>query len=352
MNLSACRMAVLGFSLPLAVALRAAEGPVTLSLKPSPIDPKQRPMSFRGCQVDADGMGRIQPFANAPGYILFQVSGETVRFDTDGDGKLGKGDAPAVKGSMTTVKVTAKFKGAPYDYPLVVLFARKDMIAVGSPAQAEGTWGDRTVVIGDGNLDGVFGGSGDRIRIAKKGAAESDGPASWQPWTRMLNLDGNLHSFALNDRGELRIEPYTGPVSELRISSEPAPTGGSLMLMEQSSGYVATISSLGGPIRAVPGQYQLRGQVNWGAGGPAMYLSGFASPIEIGKEPKTVRIGPPLTVDFEAVRDGDKVAVSKVAIRGVSGEAWRPIGAGEDNSPAAFVRAGGKEERLAKMEYG
>lgn len=323
-----------------------------VDLQPAAADAKPRPISYRGFQSDEQGMAEIKPFANAAGRLMFKVEGDTVRADTNGDGRIDDADAPAVKPRQTTIKVAALCGAKTNEYPIEVLLAQKQMLVVGSRARLEGRWGERRVEIGDTDLNGAFGSAGDSLAIAESAGAKGNVAVASRPWSRTVGLDGRLYAIAMEGADKLRIEPYGGAVAELRITADPAPTKADLQLTEASQAFCTTIHSVADPIRAVPGTYHLRGSFAWNDGGQRMFLSSLAKPVVLGAEPQTLKIGPPLTVDFEAVRDGATVAVSKVRIAGVAGETWQPAGSDDADAPAAYIRAGATEKRLATMEYG
>lgn len=342
-------------SLVLAVALgavvsglgaetRPAESAV-IDLKPATADAR----AYRGLSADAQGVVEIKPFANAAGRLTFRIARDSVRADTNGDGKVDDADAPAVKPQRTTIKVAAQCGSTAYEYPLEVLYVRERMLVAGSLAAMEGRWGDRVVSIGDVSMDGVFGGRGDTIAIFAPGGM---GEAQRLPWARALGVDGRLYAIAAEGPEKLRIDPYPGAVSEFRIAMEPAPGKVELQLVEESMGFCAVVHSIAEPVRAVPGAYRIHGTFGGAEGGTQMYLRGFPKPVVLGAEPLTLRVGPPLQVDFDAVRNGPVVAISKVRIAGVSGENWQPMARGSEDAPAAYLRAGGREHRLATLEYG
>lgn len=337
--------------LALAAALGAAASArcgesVLVDLQPAAPDAKPRPISYRGLQPDAQGIVELKPFANAAGRLTFKVEGKTVRADTNGDGRIDDADAPAVKPQQTTIKVAALCGTKTCEYPVEILVAQKQMLVVGSRARMEGAWGGRTVAITDTDMDGVFGSAGDSLDFA--GASV---PTERRPWSRTIGLDGRLYAIAMEGADKLRMEPYTGAVAELRVAMDPVPEKVAVQLTEDSRAFCSSVSSVANPIPAVPGTYHLRGSFTWKDGGAQMFLSALAQPVVLGSEPQTLKLGPPLSVDFDAVRDGETVAFSNVRLRGMSGETWQPVGDGRD-APAAYVRAGGTEKRLASMEYG
>ena len=307
--------------------------------------------SFRGFNADEKGIVEIKPFANAAGRLTFRLAGDEVRADTNGDGKIDDSDAPAVKPQRTAITVAARCGKSACEYPVEILFVREKMLILGSRARMEGRWRDRIVGIMDTSLDGVFGNRNDTLSISAPAAAGGDGATQF-PWSGTVGIDNVLYSLAMEGAEKLRIDPYTGAVSELRISMEPAPKGVELQLTGRTAGFGAMVRSIAGPIRAVSGACRLTGVFDWPDGKTKMYLQGLPSPVVLGAEPLALRIGPPLTVDFEAVRDGPDVTIRRVKIAGVSGETWQPMDRNREGGPAAYVRAGGKEHRLAIMEYG
>ncbi len=340
---------VLAASLCAAVSGRCAEPrpaePAVIDLKPATASAR----SYRGLSADAEGLVEIKPFANSAGRLTFRIERDSVRADTNGDGRVDDADAPAVKPQRTTIKVAAQCGVTAYEYPIEILYVRGRMLVAGSLAAMEGRWGDRVVSIGDVGMDGVFGGRGDMIAVSAPGKTDQD---QRLPWAGALGLEGRLYAIAVDEPGKLRIDPYPGSVSEFRISMEPPPGDVVLQMIEESGAFSAVVRSIAAPVRAVPGAYRISGMFGGADGGAQMYLRGFPKPVALGTEPLELRIGPPLQVDFEAVRNGPVVAISKVRITGASGENWQPVARGNEEAPAAYLRAGGREQRLATMEYG
>ncbi len=324
------------------------EKPAVVDLKFAAADAR----SFRGFAADDQGVVEIKPFANAAGRLTFRIAADSVRADTSGDGTIDDADAPAVKPERTTIHVAARNGTTDFKYPIELLFVRERMLVAGSRATMEGLWNGRLVSIGDLSMDGVFGNRGDTLAIATAREAGQNGAAARLPWSNTVGVDGRLYALALENAGKLRIEPYAGAVSELRFAMAPAPADAQLQVTGEAGAFCATARSIAEPIRAIPGALRITGTFGWEGGATKMYLRGFPKPVVLGAEPLTLKIGPPLAVAFDATRDGQDITLRNVKITGVSGENWQPAAGDKADGPAAFIRSGGREHRLATMEYG
>ena len=327
------------------------------------------PNAFMGFMPDANGKVE-RPFACASGKLLLEFKSGKLRADSNGDGKIDAKDAPAVelKGDMrepARVEVAVPWAGKTVNYPLFVATSgtvrsgegqEQTYLLIASGACLEGKYGDATVQIFDGNWDGRFSGSGDRIAISS--SARQDPYAGYGvPWSKVVAIAGKLHNIELlNSGSQLKLTPYTGPIAEVRVSTDKSARNFNLMLQGQDEGQIA-ICRADEATLMVPGKYRIY-TLSYQAGDNRRpgFMSGSQDParppLEIKAGSQSLKFGPPLKMDITAAFNNGTLDITAVRVAGVSGELYRPdLQKDQGDVFASFIRAGGKETKLAEMEF-
>jgi hypothetical protein len=335
------------------------------------------PMSLYGFMADKDG--KIErPFACPSGKLLMQFTGDKLRVDTNGDGVIDDKDAPAVQivelptqGAVpfkpqdaARVEVAVKLGGKIVQYPLSIRSQKvgdNRMVIIGAGAVLEGKFGETTIRIIDGNMDGRFGGEGDRVALIGPGEAASMNFGT--PWSRVMTIGGKLHNVEMiGDAAQLKLTPYTGPVAEVQIEADKSVKNLSVMLQGTNQGQVGQLSGTG-TAQLIPGSYRL-GSLSYQVGEgnrAANVMPGMMSashdaekpPFELKAGKNVLKFGPPLTMDFVATFKDGTLDITAVKITGVAGELYSPsIQEPQGDSFASYISAGGKEQELAKLSFG
>ena len=330
-----------------------APGPATIDLKF--IESPEGARSWYGFGQDADGMVR-RPFGKPGKFLVMKVADGKVRIDTNGDGLVNDKDAPAVQPDKerrsAQVHVSAEVAGKEVKYPLDIQLYEWGA-AVGSAAALEGRFGDYTITIQDGNVDGRFGGDGDMVRAQKAGQ-----PAQPLPWSRAIALDRQIYRLEMTgDGAQLKLDPYTGPVAEVTIAVADSFRNVNVTLNESKNVQVAQFSGVETGL-LIPGNYRiggLQGQV--GPANQPQHLFAYhdyqTAPIELKPGKNVVKVGPPLEMSFNATLSGLTLDLADVKITGVAGEMYRPnVDAAQGDTFAVYIRSGGKDAELGKLEFG
>ncbi len=318
------------------------------------IENKDGATSWYGFAKDANGLCRgWQPFAGR--QLVFQVIGDKVRADTNGDGKVDDKDDPAVKPEEpkgTQVYVPAKVAGKDVKYPLNIRMYDWGVIA-GSAASLVGQFGDYTISIQDTDINGQLGSDSDQVRIQNKGQSGT----SW-PWSKALVFGRQIYQVEmLNDGAKLKLQPYTGPVAEVVIEAAESARNLQVRLVgthrEQAADCTAKETGL-----FIPGSYRIQ-SVQYQAGPENRpehlwaYQDYSSRPLELKAGKNVVKVGPPLKLSFTAEMKGIILELEHVKITGLAGEMYRPnVRTDQKESFGIYVRSGGKETQIGKLEFG
>lgn len=317
-------------------------------------EPKSLTAGYYGFAFDEKGLASC-PFANSAGKLTFQLADGKLRADTNGDGKIDDKDAPAIDPKDTTLRVAMKLGSKQIQFPLRIRLIdqpkEQKYLLVQSAGVLEGTLGKATVRLYSNMFGGGFGQSGSTIEIITAGEVSRP-----RQWSRTLILDGKIvETEFLADGPQLKLTPYTGPVARLKLEADPKFTSSIAMLVEaigERSGEASTKE----PGLFVPGKYRLQ-SVQLHVTPSTMALYGYtdpkSEPIELKAGENTLKVGPPMKMDFTAGRKGEEVEFTAVALSGSGGETYRPYP--QPNTKdifAAYIRANGREQELCKLAYG
>ncbi|HEX2974061.1 MAG TPA: hypothetical protein VHP11_17140, partial [Tepidisphaeraceae bacterium] len=323
---------------------------------------KEDPNSWYGFTADKDG--KIQrSFATASGKLTFQLVGDTLRADTTGDGAIDDKDAPACEATdarqTIRIKVPVQFGEKTVDYPLCIRIQKagsQRYLLVSSAAMLEGTFGQYTIRIFDGALNGRFEAPSAEVEVQSSASQAPPGMNS-VPWSQTIAFDRKLQEVALVDKGtRLKLTPYTGPTAEVQLEFSTSVQSPQALLQETGNAQIGRCSS-GEMGLFVPGKYRIY-SLNYQIGNTEQraYLYGShtatASPLELKPGKNIVKVGPPFKMDFTATRNGEVVEFTQVMITGQAGESYRPsIQENQGDSFAAYIRVGEKEQKLTTLGF-
>ncbi|MHC5057475.1 MAG: hypothetical protein ACYTKD_22605 [Planctomycetota bacterium] len=342
-------------------------------------------------RLDAKGEGSI-PFENAAGKLLVRFADGKVFVDVNADGKIDDADGEGLKalepgpfpGSYPTFKVAARIAGQDAEYPLSLFFARQEIVILGSDASLRGKVGDATVTLFDSDVNGSFSDVGrDGILVTE---GKTPAPAQFLPagpgrLGRVAAIGGELFNIEVKRGGaSLGLSPYEGEKATLTLKTRELVQQATLMLAHRGGLFTCQVASgaktvlPAGDYTIVQSQLGLKlpqdGKpapsiverfLGGGGGGPdvAMLAGGgdATTPVVTMRAGENeVSPGHPLKLEFtaRAAPGRRKLQVTDASIVGGMGERYRAqiYAPGVESTLTVHVRAGGRERRLSKLEYG
>ncbi|MFW5856596.1 MAG: hypothetical protein ACOCX4_01855 [Planctomycetota bacterium] len=299
-----------------------------------------------------DGAGRI-PFATPTGTLQVRIEQARLRFDTTGDGVIDDADGPGVTMGQT-IHVPVLFGGERKPYPLKVLFATADVAILASQVRLAQAEAERPLWLHDSDVNGRF---DDRLTDELSGGDLRSG----LPLCTILPFGDRLMRVRIVDGGAtLELRPYDGPTVSRTFTSEAKGASMHATLVEVDGRY-ATNVSLDEPVLLPPGDYRLQDpQFNREVppdGKTLMLFGADQQPIQsIGPDgPDAIAIGPPLTLRFEATRNGlapRDLQIDAAVLIGQAGERYSARLFGMESTLTAHIRDGDREVQLSTLEYG
>lgn len=332
----------------------------------------ERPSGFSSICEDASGVLVLAPFGNDVGKLLFRVDGTSVRLDNNGDGRIDQEDAPAFEPAFkdNVVQVNYRFGGQIVKYPLNIRSAQtlkghgRKMVGFGDLGLLEGAFdGHRIQIAGPGVRSGTFASSDCFVSVFKLGEALncyfSAQKLSW------LVVGDRLLSGTMEEKGtRLRLTCYEGAVARFKAEAAAPFSCGRVMLGNDTHSAWAELGKEG---RLPPGTYtklfvalvdpakssgnvfpaSFRGVIVASRGDPACRY-------ELAEGANTIRVGPPFELVCRFERREESVQLLSVAVKGVAGEVYEMSSRPERNEDSYvwFLRGGGEEQVIGKLEFG
>lgn len=346
--------------------------------------------------LNEEGLGEIA-FPTPSGKLLVRLVGGKVVCDANGDGRIDDADGKGVAAGRgfgpgtAALKVRVTVGGRGIDYPLAVLYAQGRHLMLASTAHLAGTFRGARLSLYDTNVNGVFGEIGvDGIKIAEGGRTRA--APGFRAMTvasgagmlgRVLAIGGELYNAEVVEGGRaLRLSPYGGEKATLSLKVDKTVKVAHLTLAHTGGLFF---------VRAVPGQKLLvpagtyridearlslalgeekRSGSSWledlfGDGAVAAQSAGMligrggpkAALVTVRPGENELAFGPPLGLEFTAYLWGDekdRLEIEDPALVGGAGERYRAAlyAQKQQSSLKSYVRAGGKEKLLSKLEYG
>jgi hypothetical protein len=363
--------------------------PVPQAIKP--VQPSTRPIAAQtvdlkfievadspyGCYFGVHGGKISYPFSNAAGKLTIEIRDGKVYGDTNGDGVIDAKDSPAVEPGKGTLKFAMNLSaGRVVDFPVRVGELRKlsgdsadphlELYTQGALEANVGEWTIRYAAMSFGNTPvGMF----SQVSIAPTGS-DLRFVSTLSP-SQTYDIADRLYTVKLaDDLTKLTVAPYTGEIAEVRFSytlpedTPPVAQGhqnhedGTSLILRHTAGIQQSTAKAGKPAKFVPGDYQLASifLTRFINQGEQVYISGRmdskAAPTTLKPGVNEIRVGAPFKMDFVATRDGGQIELTDVMVTGRLGEMYAPPGQGPGSLFAFYIRGGGKETQLAKLEYG
>jgi len=303
--------------------------------------------------LDDKGEGSV-PFATTCGELKMRLVDGALLLDRNGDGTLNEADGEPV-GNGKTAEIAAKAFGTTVAYPMSVRIYGNERVRLQSQIVVRGEQDGATYELHDRDMNGRFDGYGEDMLRAK-------GETVYL--ARVLKLDDKLQSVVVAEDGRmLKLSPYQGPLANVALSCATEGWEPELYVAHEDGTYVGDVSD---GIQVPPGRYAILGARLNSAdddprGRPKTCFYGYDRDAEptllLNKGDNAVKAGFPLELAAEAVKledDASRVKVVSANLVGVAGEKYRaqvrhPKG---ESTLECWVRAGGKEEKLASMGYG
>lgn len=315
------------------------------------------------------------PFPNAAGKLTIEVRDGKVYGDTNGDGVIDAKDAPPVEPTKGTLKFAMNLPGRVIDFPVIIgelrTFGGDDQevrlcLTPGGAFQAD--VGDWTILYKAStfrrDLESFF------SNVAIIPAGSDPRYASTASLSRTYEIADRLYTVnRSDDLKQLSIAPYTGPIATVRVTyalpEDAAPVDPAYPSQQDNSSVYLTHTqdiqqasvTARHSSRFVPGPYRIQSVFlsRFIKSGQA-YVSGSmdpkAPPVTLKPGDNEIHFGAPFKMDFVATRKDDTIELTDVAVTGRLGEHYYPPGQGGETLFAAYLRSGGKEQPLAKLEYG
>jgi hypothetical protein len=287
-------------------------------------------------------------------------------------------DAPPVEPNKGTLKFTMNLPGGrSIALPIRIGELRKldgeksepylDLCLEGAMEAVAGDW---TLRYSAGFVQASAAQIFNRVDIYPTGGDPRDG--SDVDLSQTYDIADRLYNVKLDDSfTALTISPYTGPIAEARFTyTLPSDTAGAnptgSAKVEDTSTIILSHTShvqdgrvhANQSARFVPGTYRLASvflsHITQGTGQVciAARLPDKAAPLTLKPGTNEIQAGAPFKIDFAATRDRDMITLTDVTVTGRLGELYNLPGNGGQTLFAAFIRANGKEQQLAKLEYG
>ncbi len=356
----------------------AGAGEETVKLRPAKSD-AARMQARRFIRLDGKGRAEID-FPTERGKLLFEFSNGVVRADVNSDGVIDEADGEgAPPGTNKPLAVPVSAGARSFRYPLVVQYATKDYVSLGTFIALRGEFEGHTLDLIDRDVNGVFGGLGSDGLVVVGDRATGRGFAGEpSPLAPVQVIGGELYDIKVLDAGtSLRISPFEGEKATLTLRAGENVAGLTLTLQKTDKRFFCTASS-GVKMVLAAGEYsvtQSRATVKTGAperkglgalfggssGGGIGMLYGYSREgdctITVSPGENTVDAGPPFRLDLEATVTGGKEKQYKVTdayLIGAAGERYRADCRSGDKKGElrCIVRSGGKDLSTCKLEYG
>lgn len=317
------------------------------------------------------------PFPNAAGKLTIEVRDGKVYGDTNGDGAIDAKDALAVAPNKGVLKFDMTMPGGRTVAFPVRIGEYRTFGGSSSDPYLELSWlgaleanvGDWTICHQALSFDAAPQRMFSNVKIEPTGSDPRAG--SYVAISQTYCIAGRLYNVKLSDDlTKLTIAPYTGDVAEVRFSytlagDAPPPAKESWNREDRSGIFLAHKTNIqqseacaNQTSKFVPGEYQATSifLTRFTNNGEQLYVSARldpkTSPVILKPGPNEIHVGAPFKLDFAANRNADEIVLTDVTLTGRLGETYAPPGNGGKPEFAAYIRAGARETKLAKLEYG
>lgn len=331
-------------------AARAADAEPTTTIDLKLIELKDQSGMY-GYGLDPKGEAKIQ-YENQAGYLLLRHQNGKLAIDTNGDGKLDEKDVAPFVPRNTMVQVATKIGQRMVEMPMLIASVQgegEDRYVMLNPRGAlEGQFGEYRITL-LAHLSGRI--AQEYTNVAISGAKRTVGG----PWSPTMAIGDDLYEVALVEDGQkLSLKRYTGEIATAKVALADETLGCNVALQSDKQ-----YARFGGAETAklVPGDYRLDSvMLSRKSGNEISWFSGQherdKKPLSLKTGENTIKVGPPLMMDFTATRNGEMIEISDVKISGAGGETYRPSVREPKETFAAFIKLGEKEEKLCKLGFG
>jgi hypothetical protein len=339
----------------------AADPPPERTLEMKLVQVGQAP-SYSGTTL-RDGKGEIE-FPNRPGKLKLQYKSGRLTVDSNGNGKIDSQDRSITPRSNPSDSVMVSAVVGDRDTELQVFVIdvnsmSKDsqMVMIGYGGAMEGTLDGTRVRAEFSRVRGDSSPQFSELQVIPAGQTLATAPR--MRWPRIVAIGSAIYQPTVLDRGwKLQLAPYTGPVAlvKLKIAGPATNCEATFVGAEDAQGQTTAKDF----VAFIPGKYRLGNahlNIRKGAN-DHVCVSGQSQkdgkPFEFKTGENVIALGAPFRMDFAASRLGNTIEFTDASVLGASGERY---GAAASNAVdgqmlKAFIRSGGQERELAKLEYG
>jgi hypothetical protein len=366
----------------LALPLAAADEVVALTL--TPVGPGGGMMGYRNLDFDTKGRSQVV-LAGAKAPLAVARTRVGLLIDRNHDGACDAKDEPAITSGQTfSIPVSLGGKEVPYQISVMWMDGTQAFLSSGSVLTGT-TAAGVAIRLGDKDLDGTFATAGvDSVALTRpKTQAGPDHcgnlPTDGLSFGTMLAGAGQLWKATYDPAGpSLRLAAWDGPTATASLEltdTTPSDTrtsvAGSSLTLDSPAGL--------GQVLLTPGLAQPLPAGEWVLGDASLSLripatarrktplakaltGGDADVITLSGDnrgrretiagKRTFTFGVPQRLAVEALGLEDRVELGAPLLVGANGDSWRAEVDSEKSSLTVFLRTGGQQCTVGKMEYG